>query len=206
MQNKPLKIGITGGIGAGKSMVCEMFKVLGIPVFNADDRAKALMASDPEVMDSIRFFFGNEAYLPDGTPNKKFLASQVFGDESKLAQINSIVHPAVARDFERWVDLQKGGLYLIKEAALLVENGSYSDLDGLITVTAPEEIRITRTLSRDAHRTEADIRSIISKQLSEDEKVAKSNFVVVNDNRSLVIPQVLKIHEQLINQSRTGLV
>ncbi len=206
MQNKPLKIGITGGIGAGKSMVCEVFKVLGISVYNADDRAKALMANDKEVMDSIRFFFGNEAYLPDGTPNKSFLASQVFGDEKKLSKINSIVHPAVAKDFEQWAKAQNEKLYLIKEAALLVENGSYESLDGLITVTAPEKLRIARTLERDAHRTEADVRGIISKQLSEAEKVAKSDFVIVNDNHSLVIPQVLKIHERLIKQAQTGVV
>lgn len=204
MQNNPLKIGITGGIGAGKSLVCEVFKVLGIPVYNADDRAKILLATDSDVMDSIRLFIGNEAYLPDGTPDRGFIASKIFGDENKLAKINSIVHPAVARDFERWAKLQTGKPYLIKEAALLVESGSYKILDGLVTVTAPEEVRIKRTLDRDAHRTEADIREIISKQLHESEKVAKSDYIVVNDNNSLVIPQVLKIHGQLINRAQTG--
>ena len=204
MPNKPLKIGVTGGIGAGKSIVCKIFNILGIPVYNADERAKVLMTQDRHVVESIKRNFGAESYLADGKLNRLFLANHVFKNENKLKIINAIVHPAVAIDFDNWSKNYENKSYLIKEAALLVESGSYEFLDYLITVTAPIDIRIVRVLTRDNHRTKEDIEQIISKQLSDEEKISKSKFIITNDSYSLLIPEVLKIHEFLISSIQTG--
>ena len=199
MINKPLKIGLTGGIGAGKSIVCKLFHILGIPVYDADDRAKVLMVQDQNVVKSIKREFGDKAYLTGGKLNKTFLTSHIFKNENQLKIINRIVHPAVAQDFDGWSKNHKTKPYLIKEAALLVESSSYKSLDHLITVTAPVNIRIDRVLARDIHRTKKDVDEIISRQLNDEEKIAKSKFVIANDNQSLVIPQVLEIHQFLIS-------
>ena len=204
LPNKPLKIGITGGIGAGKSMVCHLFSILNVPVYNADERAKLLMVQDQDVINSIKSLFSDKAYLKGGKLNVSYLANHVFADKEKLKILNGIVHPAVARDFESWSLSYKKELYLIKEAALLVESKSYKTLDHLVTVTAPADIRIARVLARDNHRTEKNIKDIMARQLSDDEKIAKSEFIVVNDNDSLLIPQVLNIHASLINSIQTG--
>ena len=204
-KSKPLKIGITGGIGSGKSVVCEIFKILGIPVYDADTRAKALMTEDKNTVKSIKEAFGPEAYTPDGLLNRTYLAKTVFNNREKLQLLNSIVHPAVARDYEKWVISHSQSPYLIKEAALLVESGSYTQLDVLINVTAPEALRIARVVKRDPHRTEEDVRKIISNQLDDRARSAKAQYVIVNDDKSLLIPQVLKIHRQLLNkQHRAG--
>jgi dephospho-CoA kinase len=204
MKNKPLKIGITGGIGSGKSVVCEIFKVLGIPVYNADDKARVLMMEDQKIIKSIKRNFGVDTYFKTGELNRKFLSQNVFNDENKLKTINSIVHPSVAEDFERWSENNWNYVYIMKEAALLVESGSYKTLDFLVTIMAPKTLRIQRVLKRDQHRTEEDVRLIISKQLNDEEKMLKSQFGIINDGKSLLIPQVLKIHEYLINIVQTG--
>lgn len=204
MLNSPLKIGVTGGIGAGKSVVCQLFSILGVPVYNADEQAKALMVHDRNVVESLKRAFGEKAYLTDGTLDRVYLANQVFKNENRLKIMNGIVHPAVAIDFDRWSKKQKNQPYLIKEAALLVESNSYKLLDDLITVTAPVEVRINRVLARDHHRTKQSIDEIISSQLSDSDKIAKSGFVISNDGHSLLIPQVLKIHQALINSIQTG--
>lgn len=204
MINRPLKIGVTGGIGAGKSIVCKIFSILGIPVFDADNRAKTLMVHDQNIVESIKKEFGDKAYLIDGKLNRAYLANHVFKNENRLKIINGIVHPAVKLDFDRWSKNHKSKSYLIKEAALLVESSSYKFLDYLITVTAPVDIRIARVLARDNHRTKKEVNEIISRQLNDEEKIAKSKFVITNYNHSLLIPQVLKIHEFLISSIQTG--
>lgn len=204
MLNKPLKIGVTGGIGAGKSVVCQIFGILGVPVYNADERAKILMVQDQHVVESIKREFGRKAYDVDGTLDRVFLANHVFKNDKRIKVINGIVHPAVAKDFERWSKSHADMPYLIKEAALLVESNSYKLLDYLITVTAPVDIRIDRVLARDHHRTKMNIDEIVSKQLNDKDKIAKSKFVITNDGHFLVIPQVLKIHEFLICDAQTG--
>lgn len=204
MINSPLKIGITGGIGAGKSLVCEVFSILNIPVYHADEEAKTLLATNPGVVGAIKEQFGERAYLPDGSPDRRYLAENVFSDERKLKIINGIVHPAVAIDFEAWCARHLSFPYIVKEAALLVEAGSYKELDRLITVTAPEETRIMRVLSRDPHRNLEQVRQIIAKQLSEENKVSVSDYVIVNDNHTLLIPQVIRTHQSLINSKHTG--
>jgi dephospho-CoA kinase len=197
--NKQLKIGVTGGIGSGKTVVCQVFKTLGIPVYNADIQAKVLMTKDKDVKTAIRNNFGDMAYFRDGSLNTDYLSLHVFKQKDLLKILNSIVHPAVGRDFDSWVLNQAGKPYIIKEAALLVEAGSYKSLDHLITVTAPADLKIDRVLKRDKHRTKSDVENIMSNQLDDKEKIAKSKFVIKNDGKTLIVPQVLKIHDYLIS-------
>jgi dephospho-CoA kinase len=204
MQNRPLRIGITGGIGAGKSIVCDIFRALGIHVFHADERAKSLMTKDENVVKQIRSTFGQNSYTQEGAVNRTFLAKTVFNDSSKLKILNAIVHPAVETDFLNWLQKFPDEPYVLKEAALLVETGSYKKLDFLLTVTAPESLRIKRVLQRDQHRVAEDIHAIIAKQLAEEEKVKLSKFVIQNDDTKLLIPQILKIHKFFINYQQTG--
>lgn len=204
MLSKPLKIGITGGIGAGKSIVCDIFRTVGIRVYQADERAKRLMTEDKNVVTQIKAAFGQNSYTLEGALNRTFLAKTVFNDSSKLKALNGIVHPAVETDFSNWVEKFPDEPYVLKEAALLVETGSYKKLDFLLTVAAPESLRIKRVLRRDQHRTAEDIQAIIAKQLAEEEKVKLSKFVIQNDDKKLLIPQILKIHKFFINYKQTG--
>lgn len=204
MPIESLKVGITGGIGSGKSLVCQIFKVLGIPVYHSDDRAKSLMTTDKDVVKKIYDNFGEDAYLPDGNLNREFLARTVFSDKKKRKKINSIVHPAVADDFQQW-SMDHGKFpFVIKEAALLVDSGSYKSLDYLISVIAPMDLRIERVLKRDNHRTREQVESIINGQLDDQILISHSQFVISNDNKVLLLPQVIEIHEKLISLTQTG--
>ena len=189
-------IGLTGGIGSGKTTVSKIFAVLGIPIYYADDRAKWLMVNDPLLASSIQDAFGKEAYFEDGTLNRAFLAEQVFSDLEKTNLINSLVHPGVKQDFENWVSEQKAP-YVIKEAALLFETGSYKQLDKTINVSSPLKIRIARILMRDPHRNEHQLHNIIEKQMPDEEKNKLADFIIKNTENKLLIPQVLQIHESL---------
>lgn len=196
--NKSLLIGITGGIGVGKSTVASVFKTLGIPVYDADSRAKWLMINSAALKIKITKIFGDET-LVNGKLDRKYLASQVFNKPEKLERLNKLVHPAVAEDFKQWAQEQKSD-YVLKEAALLFESNSYEELDAIIVVSAPLDIRIQRVLQRDKHRTESDVKNIIERQLPESVKLEKSDFIIFNDESSLVIPQVLNIHKLLLEQ------
>lgn len=189
---------MTGGIGAGKSIVCQVFAVLGIPVYDADSRAKWLMDHDPALRAAIIRIFGDEAYT-DGKLNRVFIGKKAFHQPALLTELNGAVHPAVGRDYKSWLSDQSTP-YTIKEAALLFETGSFRELDRIIVVSAPGEIRTHRVLSRDPHRNESDVKAIMEKQWPEEKKVEKADFRIVNDDRQLVVPQVLKIHEDLINR------
>ena len=191
---KPLQIGITGGIGSGKSTVCRIFSTLGIPVYDADSRAKSLMTTDGILVSQIKKEFGVLAFRSDGNPDREYLARTVFQDQEKLAKLNSLIHPRVAVDYDQWVSEQKSD-YVLKEAALLVEAKSYQALDKLILVHAPAEIRIKRVLQRDPQRTRQQVEDIIRNQLSDEEKLALADFNIVNDESRLVVPQVLELHE-----------
>lgn len=195
--HKPLLVGITGGIGSGKSTVARIFSILGIPIYYADDRAKWLMANDPKLKKQIMDHFGNESYSEDGILNRAFLATKVFADEEKVKIINSLVHPAVRLDFENWSNAQNSH-YVLKEAALLFETGSYKDLDKVINVSTPIKIRISRVLMRDPHRNEKQINDIIDKQLPDEEKNKLADFIIKNTDNKMLIPQVLEIHNQLL--------
>jgi dephospho-CoA kinase len=192
------KVGITGGIGSGKSTVCRIFKSLGIPIYDADQRAKWLMAHDNFLIENIKLLFGEAAYFNDGSLNRTHISSIAFKNSSKLSSLNALVHPAVALDGENWFNSLENVPYGIKEAALLVESGSYLQLDKLIVVTAPLEVRIQRVMLRDKVE-RAAVEARIAKQMTEAEKVALADFVVVNDGETMLIPQVLKIHKLLIN-------
>jgi len=194
-----LQVGITGNMGSGKSTVCRIFAELGIPIYDADSRAKSLMLERP-LKDQITAVFGKETYLPDGTLNRTYLSQVVFSDTAKLQQLNSLVHPAVAADAKHWHESQTNIPYTLREAALLVESGSYKQLDRLIVVTAPEEIRIERVIARD-HTTRESALARMNKQLPESEKVALAQFVINNDGHTSLIPQVMHIHQVLSNQT-----
>lgn len=197
MNLKPLQVGITGGIGSGKSIVCKIFQILGVPVYDADTRAKWLSGNHPVIKQQITDYFGEEAFLNDNL-NRQFLAKEVFGNTEKLEKLNSFIHPRVADDYKNWVEAHKSHSYVLKEAALLFESGSYKQLHKIICVSAPEELRIKRVLTRDPQRSTEEIRNIISKQLPEDEKREKSDFLIKNDESMLVITQVLDIHQQIL--------
>jgi dephospho-CoA kinase len=189
-------IGITGGIGSGKSIVCKIFNALNIPVYNADVAAKKLMLLDTDLRKSLQENFGEEIFPEHGTFDKKHLAALVFNDESKLNLLNSLVHPAVKKDYTVWISKQTAP-YCIREAAILFESGSNVGLDKTILVDAPESIRINRVKKRD-HRTEAQIKSIISQQYSSQKLRSLVDFVIENDDQHPVIPQVLSIHHKII--------
>ena len=193
------RIGVTGGIGSGKTTVCHIFEALGVPVYYADARAKWLIAHDPALREAIVALLGPEAYLPDGTYNRAFVSERVFRDSASLAALNALVHPAVERDSQAWHDEQaaKGARYTLKEAALMVESGGHRFLDALIAVTAPEALRIQRVVQRDG-LSEAAVRARMGSQLPESEKVALADYVVVNDGTRLLLPQVLAIHRKIL--------
>lgn len=188
-------VGITGGIGSGKSTVCEVFKILGIPIYQADDRAKCLMQHDSELIANIKAEFGSEAY-EGANLNRPYLAKVIFSDAEKTRKINALVHPAVGKDFQAWVKLQNSP-YVLKEAALMIESGSYKQLDLLINVFAPIDTRTRRVQKRDPQRSIDEIKAIIDKQVSEEKRRDLADIVINNDGNELIIPQVLAIHTQL---------
>jgi dephospho-CoA kinase len=190
------KIGITGGIGSGKSIVCKVFELLGVPVYNADERAKNILDTDAEVLKRIVEVFGSQVLGDSGKVDRKKMASIVFNDKIKLEQLNEIVHPAVGKDFESWCSTKNKFPYVLKEAAILFESGSYKSVESVITVVAPIELRIKRVMDRD-HVAIEDIQNRISKQMNDEEKIKRSSFVIMNDEQQLVIPQILEIHKQL---------
>lgn len=194
---KPLLVGLTGGIGSGKTTVSKVFLSLGIPVYYADDRGKWLMVHDQVLREAISKEFGEESYQADGSLNRAFLAGRVFADEAELAKLNALVHPAVGRDFAAWVVAHSEAPYLIKEAALIFEGGSYKQLDKVITVTAGKEERLRRVLLRDLQRSRQQVLDIMEKQLSENERKRRADLIVDNNGKQLVIPQVLKIDQEL---------
>jgi dephospho-CoA kinase len=192
-----LKIGITGGIGSGKSTVCTIFQILGIPVFNADIEARKLY-DEPQVKEAIMLAFGDNMY-PQGVFDKKAMANIVFQSADKLKQLNELLHPLVQIQFNTWLQQQESP-YTIKEAALLIEAGSYQQLDELILVTCPMNKRIERVMKRD-RVTEDEVLARINKQLSEEDKRTLCQYEIINDDRQLLIPQVLQLHHQLMRHS-----
>jgi dephospho-CoA kinase len=190
-----LKVGLTGGIGSGKSTVAQIFITLGIPVFFADASAKKVMNENENLKEDIKNLFGDEAY-DNEILNRKYIANIVFNDPFKLEQLNALVHPATIEMAEKWMQEQRTP-YVIKEAALLFEAGSASDLDYLIGVYAPEHIRIQRVMQRDSiSREEVLLR--MSRQIDEKIKMMLCNFVLVNNEQKLLIPQVLELHQKLL--------
>lgn len=190
-----LRVGITGGIGSGKTTVAQIFSLLGVPVYNADHSARRLMNSDKNIREAIVKLFGQESYK--GTElNRSFITSKVLEDEKNRALINAIVHPATIADAENWMKQQKAP-YSLKEAAILFESGAEKNLDFVIGVYAPEALRIRRTIERDG-RSEAEVKKWMSRQMNEEEKMKLCDFVIYNDGNHSVIDQVLSLHKKLL--------
>ncbi len=195
---RPLQIGITGGIGSGKTLVCRIFQCLGVPVYDADSHAKELMTTDGILISNIKKEFGELSYHTDGSLNRKYLSSTVFDDAEKLQKLNSLVHPRVAQHYHQWTNENSDHPYVLKEAALLFEAGSYQQLDKVMVVSAPEQLRIRRVMKRDPHRSEDQIKVIIGHQMPQEEKMKRADFTIVNDERTLLIPQVLELHTRFL--------
>lgn len=193
-----MKIGITGGIGSGKSTVCKIFATLGIPIYYSDDRAKWLMEHNSELVTGIRKLFGDEAYLADGALNRPLIAAAAFNDANKLSQLNALVHPQVFTDGHVWQSEHSHYPYTLREAALIFESGIFRQLDKVITVYAPMELRLQRVIVRDG-ATEESVKARMARQLSDEEKVRQSHYVIVNDGQQPLIPQVMKIHWELLS-------
>lgn len=193
MATKPVLIGITGGIGAGKSLVRRIFEALGYPAYDADQRAKWLLDQDRALRQALIEKFGSEAYTPQGSYNAGYFRQRAFAEPAVLHHLNALIHPAVGRDFSAWVEHHAQATYLFKEAALLIETGSYRELDRLITVEAPEELRLHRVLQRDPFRHPEQVRQIMARQLSPQERMAQADFVLINDEKQPLLPQVLEV-------------
>ncbi len=192
-----LKIGLTGNIGSGKTTVAKVFELLGVPVFYADDEAKKVMVMDAILIDAIKQTFGAGSYFDDGSLNRKHIAAIVFTNPAELVKLNALVHPAVFRAFDKLEADAKGAPYIIREAAILFESGSYKTCDRTLIVSAPLDKRLARVMRRDSiSKTEVEKRE--ARQMPEDEKKKLADDIIVNDDKQLVIPQVLALHQQYL--------
>jgi dephospho-CoA kinase len=198
MRSKPFQIGITGGIGSGKSTICKIFTCLGVPVYDADSRAKSIMTTDGILIEQIKKEFGDLVYLPDGSLDREYLSRVIFENQEKRSLLNQMVHPRVAADTDRWLDQNREASYVVREAALLIESGAYLRVDKVLLVTAPEELRIKRVLARDPHRLREEVVKIMATQLPEEEKKKVADVVVYNDETQLLVPQILHLHSQFL--------
>ncbi len=194
-----LKIGLTGGIGSGKSTVAKIFAVLGVPMYDADAASKRLYHTDSELKAALKRHFGPDIYAAEMLDRQK-LAHIVFTDPAKLTLLNSLVHPPTIRDAAQWMQGQTAPI-VIKEAALLFESGSASGLDYVVGVFAPKALRIKRVMNRDKTAREA-VLARMNRQIDEDIKMRLCDFTLINDEQTLLIPQVLQLHEQLLQLAR----
>ena len=188
-------IGLTGGIGSGKSTVAKVFRELNIPMYDADTEAKKLINTSPEIISNFKKIFGKDIYFDDNLLDRKKLAKLIFNDKKLLEDVNAIVHPAVKEHFANWSKNQNSNL-IIKEAAILFESGTYKDVDIIITVTAPVDARIERVCKRDGILPE-QVKKRIKNQISDEEKIKRSDFVIYNDENDMILPQILKIYNVL---------
>jgi dephospho-CoA kinase len=194
-----LKVGLTGGIGSGKSTVARIFEVLGIPVYYADEAAKNIMNSDKRLKAALIKNFGEQTYQ-SGQLNRAWLASVVFTDNQKLQLLNSLTHPATIRDANKWIQ-QQTSPYIVKEAALLFESGADKYLDHIVGVSAPEELRIQRAMQRDQVKRE-DVLQRMSRQMKEEEKMKLCQSILINDEKEMLVPQVLELHKKFLTMSQ----
>jgi dephospho-CoA kinase len=194
---KQFKIGITGGIGTGKSTVSKILIALGYPVYFSDDRAKWLMENNQQLVADLTRLIGDETYIA-GKLNRSFIAEKLFSNSQLRAKINQLVHPVVRHDFNVWADSQQAPL-LFQESALIVETGAYQLFDALIVVTAPLEQRIKRIQKRDGISIN-EINLRLTNQLAESEKIAVADYVISNDDHQPIVFQTQKIVEELLKQ------
>lgn len=195
-----LRIGLTGGIGSGKTTVAQIFNVLGIPVYSSDDAAKRLMNEDEDLKKKIIESFGKESYQ-NGELNRKYVANEAFSDPKKIKLLNSMVHPATIKDATAWMEKQNAP-YVIKEAALIFESGSDEFLDYVIGVKSPLNLRIERTMKRN-NVTAEEVASRMKLQMDEVEKMNRCDFIIVNDEKEMLIPQVLSLHQKFLEVTST---
>jgi dephospho-CoA kinase len=191
-----IRVGLTGGIGSGKTTIANFFSILGIPIYFSDERAKLLMVNNLGIKEGLIELLGANCYLLSGEINKEFISKRIFSDRQLLDGINKIVHPVVKSDFEEFCMQNSNKKYIIKESAILVETGLFKTLDKLILITANQELRISRLQERDKQKAE-EISTKISKQLSDSEKKGFADYIIENNNQEFLIPQLIKIHTQL---------
>jgi dephospho-CoA kinase len=193
----PLVVGITGGIGSGKSLVCSIFRVLGVPIFEADQVAKDLYRTNAELKEKLIIMFGREIYSGENTLNRKLLSSVIFKDPESLRSVNELIHPLVREAFMSWIQKQNG-CYVLHEAAIIFESGFYKMMDANILVTAPVEMRIRRVMEREAVTREG-VTSRMSNQWREEETVKLADFIIRNDESDFLIKQVLETDKKIKN-------
>jgi dephospho-CoA kinase len=193
-----LKIGLTGGIGSGKSTVGKVFTTLGIPVYHADLEARRLMENNPKLVELIMHHFSEKAY-ENGILNRSYISSLVFNDKKKLELLNSLVHPFTIEDGKQWMERQKSA-YAIKEAALIFESGSQGEFDLIIGVYAPETLRLFRTMQRD-HVDKTIVKSRMQNQIKEEIKIKLCDEVLINNEQELLLPQIINLHHQLLERA-----
>ncbi|MGB0980196.1 MAG: dephospho-CoA kinase [Croceimicrobium sp.] len=194
-------VGLTGGIGSGKTTAAQIFKSLGVPLFLADEESKKLIDGDAKLQASLVELMGSEL-LTDGKINRAYMASLIFSDAVLLQKVNALIHPAVGDAFKAWYHRQNFS-YVIREAAILYESGSHQDCDAVIVVSAPEQLRLERVKARSGE-SEEQIRKRMSKQWPAEKKEALADYIIHNDGGEMLIPQVLKIHESLIHTANKG--
>jgi dephospho-CoA kinase len=193
------KVGITGGIGSGKTTVSKVFEVLGIPVFYADTVAKQIMITDLLLIEGVKAAFGAESYSAEGILNNRYLANIVFNNQAQLDTLNALVHPAVFRAFDEWIEQVPAGTpYILKEAALLFESGSYKMCDASILVTAPGQLKISRVMHRDGLTAE-QVQARMDKQFNDEQKRAMADYQIHNDEQQSIILQVMALHSTFLN-------
>lgn len=194
-----LKIGLTGGIGSGKSIVSKVFSLFDVPVYNADDRAKWLIMNDNALKKSIENLLGNEAYLPNGEYNRRWVASLVFENSELLKQLNALVHPAVYVDRNKWFELFAQKQYVLIEAAIMNKAGEGNELDYVIAVVANEAVRKERIRQRDPLRSEKEIENIIASQKSEETFSELADFLIYNNPTESILQQINALHRHFLS-------
>ena len=199
-KKSPFLVGITGGVGAGKSLICKILNTLGVPIYSSDGRAKVLMNNNEDLKKEIINNFGIESYKNNKIDNQ-FLSNKIFENNSHRLKINSLVHPFVKEDFHFWIKKNSNNDYLVKESALIIESESYKELDFLIYVSAERNIRIKRVLQRDQEKNEDDIVKIIKTQMNDKKAINFCDEVIENNENNLLLPKVLKIHKKILKKS-----
>jgi len=188
-------VGLTGGIGSGKSTVAELLKVYGIPVYDSDSRSKLLCQNNLDLIVNLKKLFGNVVYLPDGSLNRTYMAKAIFEDKTLLQASNNLIHPAVGRDFTEWLTRQDAS-FVVQESALIFEAGLEKRYDAIICVTAPVELRLQRTCARNGLKKE-EVLARMQNQLTEEERIRRSDFILINDEQTPLIPQLEDLLKKL---------